>query len=146
MRVPRFLRIGLITLASVLVATGLGIGTLWIYLHPTVDRVDGVAYGQRQEQRLFLDVLRTRRPNGFGVLVLVSGGWKSGRPGSFQVWMGAPLLRRGYTLFAVYHVSQPAATIMQIVEDMNRAARYVRHDADQYGIDSRQLGVTGGSA
>jgi acetyl esterase/lipase len=76
---------------------------------------------------------------------MVSGGWKSS-PGSFRPWMGAALLRRGYTIFAVYHVSQPEATVMEIVDDVNRAVRYVRHNARQYGVDPLRLGVTGGSA
>jgi acetyl esterase/lipase len=58
----------------------------------------------------------------------------------------APLLRRGYTLFAVYHVSQPEATVMEIVQDVNRAVRFIRHNAGNYGVEPQRLGVTGGSA
>src|SRR5262249_49343539 len=72
--------------------------------------------------------------------------WKSGPAGSLRQWMVAPLLRRGYTVFAVYHVSQPQATVMEITDDVNRAVRYVRHNARQYGVDPQRLGVTGGSA
>jgi acetyl esterase/lipase len=60
--------------------------------------------------------------------------------------MAAPLLRRGYTVFAVYHISQPDATVMEIVEDVNRALRFIRHHAGEYGVDPNRLGVTGGSA
>jgi acetyl esterase/lipase len=35
---------------------------------------------------------------------------------------------------------------MEITQDMNRAVRYVRHNARQYGVDPQRLGVTGGSA
>ena len=77
---------------------------------------------------------------------LVSGGWKSGKPGSFGEWMAAPLIRRGYTVFPIYHVSQPKATIMEITDDMHRAVRFVRHHAKDYGIDPQRIGVTGGSA
>ena len=79
-------------------------------------------------------------------MVMVSGGWKSPTPGSFQPWMAAPLLRRGYTVFAVYHISQPEATVMEIAEEVNRAVRYIRHHARDYGVDPQRLGVTGGSA
>jgi acetyl esterase/lipase len=131
---------------------GLGIlvavvaGGLWWYFHPTVQRTNAVVYGKRGDRSLALDVLRPAKPNGLGVLVVVSGGWKSGNPGSFGSWMAAPLLRRGYTLFAIYHVSQPEATVMEIIDDMHRAVRYVRHYAADYGVDPRRLGVTGGSA
>ena len=60
--------------------------------------------------------------------------------------MVAPLLRRGYTVLAVSHLSQPQATVMEIVEDVNRAMRFIRYHADEYGIDPNRLGVTGGSA
>ena len=43
--------------------------------------------------------------------------------------MMAPLLRRGYTIFAIYHISQPEATVMEIIEDMHRGVRFVRHHA-----------------
>jgi acetyl esterase/lipase len=76
---------------------------------------------------------------------MASGGWKS-QAGSFRRWLAAPLLRGGYTVFAVYHIAQPKATVMEITEDVNRAVRYIRHNAAQYGIDPRRLGVTGGSS
>jgi acetyl esterase/lipase len=80
------------------------------------------------------------------VLVLVSGGWKSRKPGEFETWAVASLLRGDYTVFAIYHVSQPEASVMEIIEDMHRAVRFVRHHAKDYGIDPQRLGVTGGSA
>jgi acetyl esterase/lipase len=49
-------------------------------------------------------------------------------------------------VFAVYHVSQPESTVMEIIDDMHRAVRFVRHHATDYGVDPRRLGVTGGSA
>jgi acetyl esterase/lipase len=60
--------------------------------------------------------------------------------------MMAPLLRRGYTIFAVCHVSQPDATIMEIIDDVHRSLRYIRHHATNYKIDPERIGVTGGSA
>jgi acetyl esterase/lipase len=76
---------------------------------------------------------------------MVSGSWKSGT-NSFRPWMTAPLLRRGYTILAVYHVSQPEATVAEIFEDVSRAIRHIRHHAQEHGIDPKRLGVTGGSA
>lgn len=121
-------------------------GGLWWYFHPATTRTDGIEYGQRNGRPLALDRIRPRNPNGLGVLVLVSGSWKSGSAGSFQSWMAAPLLRRGYTVFAIYHVSQPDATVMEIVEDMHRAVRFVRRHAADHEVDPNRLGVTGGSA
>ncbi|HIK93716.1 MAG TPA: hypothetical protein EYG03_17340, partial [Planctomycetes bacterium] len=63
------------------------------YLHPVVERTDGVVYGQRNGDSLSLDVIRPAQPNGLGVAFMVSGGWRSGEPGELPVWMMAPLLR-----------------------------------------------------
>jgi acetyl esterase/lipase len=146
MRVRRVVWIVLASLAAVLVVAGLGFGSVWLYLHPHIERTNGVEYGQRQGRRLAVDVLRPAKPNGIGVMVMVSGGWKSAAPGSFPPWVAAPLLRRGYTVFAVYHISQPEATVMEIAEEVSQAVRYIRHHARDYGVDPQRLGVTGGSA
>ena len=142
----RLLRNTLWTIAAVVLLVALVVGSAWWYFHPTVQRTNAIAYGKRGGETLALDVLRPAKPNGVGVLLLVSGGWKSGKPGSFGEWMAAPLIRRGYTVFPIYHVSQPKATIMEITDDMHRAVRFVRHLAKDYGIDPQRIGVTGGSA
>jgi acetyl esterase/lipase len=146
MRIPRMLRRVLLLLGGLVLLLLLLVGGLWWYFHPATTRTDGIEYGQRNGRTLALDQIRPAKPNGLGVLVLVSGSWKSGSPGSFESWMAAPLLRRGYTVFAIYHVSQPEATVMEIVEDMHRAVRFVRRHAADYAVDPNRLGVTGGSA
>lgn len=94
-----------------------------------------------------MDIIRPASgSNGIGIALMVSGGWKSAPAGSSPVWMMAPLIRRGYTVFAISHVSQPEATVMEIIEDMHKGIRHIRSHADQYAIDPNQLGVTGGSA
>ncbi len=146
MRIYRWLRVALLALGLALLVLGAAAGGLWLYFHPKATRTDGIVYGQRHGSELALDVIRPAKPNGLGVVLIVSGGWKSAKAGSFQPWIAAPLLRRGYTVFPVYHVSQPQATVMEVVEDIHRAVRFIRHNASQYGIDPRRLGVTGGSA
>jgi acetyl esterase/lipase len=146
MRIRRIIRVSLLALLGLLLLVALSVGSGWLYFHPHVERTNGVAYGQRNGRELALDILRPSRTNGLGIALMVSGGWKSANPGSFPAWMAAPLLRRGYTVFTVYHISQPQATVMEIVEDVNRAIRFIRYHAHEYGVDPRRLGVTGGSA
>ena len=142
----RWLRIALLSFASLFVVLLILVGAGWWYLHPDVQRSDGVVYGQRNSKPLMLDVVRPAQPNGLGVVLVASGGWKSGKAGSVPVWIMAPLLRRGYTIIPVYHVSQPEATVMDIIEDVHRGVRFVRHHAQEYGIDPDRIGITGGSA
>jgi len=140
-------------LKRVLVATGVLVavagvlfGAGWWYLHPGVERINGVVYGDRRGIPLTMDVLRAPVPNGRGIILLVSGSWRSKRPGEFAEWIAAPLLRRGYTVFAVCHISQPQATVPEIVADLTRAVRFIRHTAKRHGVDPARLGVAGGSS
>jgi acetyl esterase/lipase len=132
----------LLLFVLILVLTGSGC----VYVGPHVRRTNGIPYGTRGERTLRLDVIQPDRTNGIGIVMLVSGGWKSRQPGKFPTWPFAPLLRRGYTVFAASHVSQPQSTVTEIAEDMHRAIRFVRHHARGYGVDPQRLGVTGGSA
>jgi len=145
MKLPRWVRVSLKLFGALVFVMLVCVASVWIYFHPSFERTNGLVYGHRQGRDLTMDVVRPSKPNGLGVVLMVSGGWKSGT-GSFHPWMVAPLLRSGYTVFAVYHISQPEATVMEITEDVNRAVRYVRHNARQHGVDPARLGVTGGSA
>jgi acetyl esterase/lipase len=121
-------------------------GFLWWYYHPAFDRQDGVQYGERNGRTLTMDIIRPKNPNGLAVAFMVSGGWKSKAAGETEAWLMAPLLRRGYTIFAICHISQPDSTVPEIIEDVTRGIRTIRHRATEYGIDPDRIGVTGGSA
>lgn len=119
---------------------------LWRYYSPAVSRTDGVIYGSRNGKPLTMDVIKPASPNGLGIAFMVSGGWKSQKAGEPPAWLMAPLLNRGYTIFAVCHISQPESTVPEIIDDMHRSIRFIRLHANEYGIDPERLGVTGGSA
>jgi acetyl esterase/lipase len=56
------------------------------------------------------------------------------------------LLDRGYTVFAVVHGSQPKFVVTEIVQDLHRAVRFIRHQADRWQVRADRLGVMGASA
>ncbi len=145
MKIPRFVRYFLWTVLIVLALLVITVVSLKAYFNPKHTLTSGVVYGHRNGKDLLMDVARPEKPNGAAVLFLISGGWKSPEK-SFKPWTIAPLLRHGYTVFAVYHVSQPDASVMEIVEDINRAVRYVRHNATNYNIDPQRIGISGASA
>lgn len=141
----RWLMAGLVCcLAAVVFAGGL-VAAAWVYAHPSCDWQRGIVYGERRGEPLTLDVLTPPAPNGLGIVFMVSGGWKSS-PNSFRPWLLSPLLRHGYTLFAVAHVPQPRATVDEIVADISRGVRYVRAHAAEFHVDPDRIGVTGGSS
>jgi acetyl esterase/lipase len=113
---------------------------------PAFDRKVDVVYGRKFGMALTMDVITPReKANGLGIIWAVSGGWFSSHdainPGSV-----AEFLKRGYTVFAVVHGSQPRFTIPEVVADMNRAVRFIRFHAADYKIDPNRLAITGGSA
>ena len=112
---------------------------------PDYTRTEDVLYGRKFGTALTLDVFQPVKTNGFGIFFMVSGGFFSSHeainPGFYK-----PLLDRGYTVFAVVHGSQPKFVIPEIVQDIHRAIRFVRHNAAKYGVDPNRFGITGGSA
>jgi acetyl esterase/lipase len=108
-------------------------------------RTEDVVYGRKFGTALTLDVLQPVRPNGLGIAWMISGGWFSSHE-SINPAFVQPLLVRGYTVFAVVHGSQPRFVVTEIVPDIHRAIRFIRHNASRYGVDPDRLGITGGSA
>ena len=117
----------------------------WYWFQAPSQLTADIQYGTRDNKPLMLDVFQPPKPNGAGVVFMVSGGWKSGS-GSVKPFMLAPFLRRGYTVFAVRHISQPECTIGDLTADVIRSVRFVRLHAKEYGVDSNRLGVIGGSS
>lgn len=145
MRLRRLLRHALWSLLALVGLIALVAGLVWWYFHPAVTVSEPVTYGQRDGRNLRYSILRPAQPNGLGVVLMVSGRWKSSGP-TVPLFMVAPILRRGYTVFAVAHVSQPECSIMDIVEDVQRAVRSIRHEAARHGVDPARLAVVGGSS
>ncbi len=113
---------------------------------PSYDRREDVIYGRKFGTALTMDVFTPKEhAKGVGVILVVSGGWFSAHE-AISPALVAPMVDRGYTVFAVVHGSQPKFTIPEIVQDMNRAVRFIRFHAKDYGIDPDRLGIYGGSA
>jgi acetyl esterase/lipase len=112
---------------------------------PQYQRTQDVIYGRKWGMALTLDVFRPAKPNGAAVIFCVSGGWFSAHE-AVNVAFANELLKRGYTVFEVVHGSQPKFTITEVLEDMHRAVRYIRHHAADYGIDPNRIGISGASA
>ncbi len=113
---------------------------------PSYTRKEDVIYGRKFGSALTMDIFTPKEnAKGKGVILVVSGGWFSAHE-AIDPGFVDPLLRRGYTVFAVVHGSQPKYTIPEIVQDMNRAVRFIRSHAKDYGIDPDHIGITGASA
>lgn len=107
---------------------------------------EDIVYGRKYGVALTMDVFtpKTNR-NGAGVIMVVSGGFFSSKEAINRAFFNV-MLARGYVVFAVLHGSQPKFTIPEIVDDMNRAVRFIRYHAKDYGVDPDRLGIMGASA
>lgn len=114
------------------------------------DRKEDVIYGRKWGLAMTMDVFTPKdaekqKANGAGVIFCVSGGWFSAKESVNVVFLNE-FLKRGYVCFAVVHGSQPKFTIPEVLDDMHRAVRYVRHHAKDYNIDADRLCICGASA
>jgi acetyl esterase/lipase len=109
-----------------------------------------VIYGRKAGMALTLDVFTPSQKNGAGVIFLVSGGWASSYDDRTMVHVAVEnyetYLRRGYTVFAVVHGSMPRFNVPDIILDVQRAVRFIRHNASEFAVDPNRLGVLGSSS
>jgi acetyl esterase/lipase len=110
-----------------------------------VQRVRDVIYEKKGGVALTMDVFKPARPNGIGVIWVVSGGWFSDH-NSISADLARPFNDKGQTVFEVVHGSQPKYTVLEIVPQVQRAVRFIRAHAREYGVDPNRIGISGGSA
>src|SRR5712692_7362068 len=93
---------------------------------PSFTRKEDVIYGRKFGTALTMDVITPKQnANGAAVVWVISGGWFSTHD-AINPRACDELLKRGYTVFAVVHGSQPKFTIPEAIQDLNRAVRYLR--------------------
>jgi acetyl esterase/lipase len=112
-----------------------------------------VVYGMYSGAALLLDAYRPAKPNGFGVVFIAGSGFQAAaeygaRPikeSQIDLW-GPPLIAAGYAVFSVNHRGAPRFHYPAAIDDVQRAIRFVRAHAKDYGIDAAHLGGLGGSS
>ncbi len=108
-------------------------------------RLTDVVYGRKSGVALTMDVFKPQKPNGIGMIWIVSGGWYSSHD-DINPGIGQYFASRGMTVFQVVHGSQPKFTLSEIVPDIHRAMRFIRTHAADYGVDPNRLCISGASA
>jgi formylglycine-generating enzyme required for sulfatase activity/acetyl esterase/lipase len=116
-----------------------------------------VVYGHKFALAMTMDVLRPKKnANGAGIVFIVSGSWHSVLfPPEFAFSSTYPysalfdcraLFDKGFTVFIVRHGSGERFLLPEIVDDVRRSVRFIRYNAQKYGVDPDRLGAFGGSA
>jgi acetyl esterase/lipase len=116
-----------------------------VTLAPVQTRTRDVVYLKTGGMAFTMDVLQPARPNKAAVVFIVSGGWYSDdsmltryEPGVEKAFADA-----GFTVFEVVHGAQPRFKVVEIVEQLQAAVRFVHAHAADYGVDTNRVGVTG---
>ena len=119
------------------------------------ERVErNVVFGMYSGLALLMDVYHPEQANGYGIVFISGSGWtrelgldatplkETGQEDLYAV----PLAAAGYTVFAINHRASPRFRHPAHLEDAQRAVRFVRHHAGEYGIDPERIGAMGGSS
>jgi len=109
------------------------------------ERIQDVIYTKHDGVALTFDVFKPAHPNGIGVIFVVSGGWVSSHAAISEP-VAKTMTDKGITVFEVVHGTQPRFLVQEIVFDISRAVRYIRTNADKFGIQPNKIGIYGGSA
>ncbi|MEO8350146.1 MAG: alpha/beta hydrolase fold domain-containing protein [Chthoniobacteraceae bacterium] len=120
---------------------------------------EGIEYGNADDTKLLLDVYLPKSGTGKkprpAVILVHGGGWEGGsRRADYMMELGRELARAGFVAFNIdYRLvkrprdSEPVRNAYPAaVDDCQRAVRWVRQHADEYGIDPDRLGALGDSA
>ena len=105
-----------------------------------------VAYARAGDKELKLDLAR---PAGTGpypcVVCLHGGGWRLGSKRDLRGWIEF-LADHGYVAASVGYRLAPGSTFPAQVEDAKTAVRFLRANAEKYGIDKDRFAALGYSA
>ena len=112
-----------------------------------------VVIGMYSGLALVMDVYYPESPNGYGIVHVSGSGWT--RPLAYDAPLlsesqvgifGQPLVDHGYTVFSINHRATPRFQFPAPLEDVQRAVRFIRSHAAEYGVDRERLGAVGGSS
>lgn len=117
-------------------------------ISPTVivhrDRI----YASYADRDLLLDLYMPaeRHPSPLpAILVIRGGGWAQGDKEGFGP-MAAALAERGFAAASIEYRASGEAVFPAAVEDTKAAVRWLRANAEEFGLDAQSIGAIGGSA
>lgn len=80
-----------------------------------------------------------------GIIMIHGGGWKSGDK-ELQIPMAIDLAERGFVTAVVEYRLSPEAQYPAAIHDIKEAIRWFKTHADEFGLDSSKVAISGSSA
>jgi acetyl esterase/lipase len=113
-----------------------------------------VVYGMYSGLALLMDVYRPVKPNGAAIVAIQGSAWYSAMRYDAESIRSRPevieyaqrFAQAGYTVFVISHRATPRFRHPAQIEDAQRAVRFVRFHAPEYGVDPARVGAWGSSS
>ena len=109
---------------------------------------DGILYGTADGQPLTMDYYAPKGPAPHPIAIIIHGGGYHGgdsKAGS-EAYVADFLAPAGYAVFSVNYRVAPKYPYPYMVQDVQRAVRYLRSHARDYKADPNKISLVGGSA
>jgi acetyl esterase/lipase len=114
------------------------------------DHQQDIVYGYKDGLAMVMDVYTPEEgTNKAGIIIVMAGGMTSSPVWSHYAGDRSDVkkfLESGYTVFATAHSSQPKYNVDEIRGDVQRAIRFIRYNAERFGIIPSKLGIIGYSS
>lgn len=103
-----------------------------------------VVYGRIDGMAMVYDVSRPAEPNGAGVILVISGGFRSSPQNQSYIQpVAEPLLEAGFTIFHLRHPSTPRYLAPEIYDAVTMGRDHILEHAADFGVDPARIGVMG---
>lgn len=109
---------------------------------------DSIVYGRAGGESLTMDYYAAKGPGPHPIAIIIhGGGYQRGtsKSGS-EAYCADFLAPAGYAVFSINYRLAPKYPYPDMVHDVERAIRFLRHDAARWNADGQKIALVGGSA
>jgi acetyl esterase/lipase len=109
---------------------------------------DGLVYGEAGGEKLTMDYYAPAGPGLHPLVIIIHGGGFVGGTSrnNSEAYCADFLAPAGYAVFSINYRLAPKYPYPAMVEDVQRAIRYLRHNAKRWDADPKRIALVGGSA
>src|SRR5229473_5272473 len=109
---------------------------------------DGIVYGEAGGERLTMDYYPPAGPAPHPIAIIIHGGGFVGgtSKNNSEAYCADFLAPAGFAVFSINYRLAPKFPYPAMVEDVERAIRYIRHNAKKWKADPKRIALVGGSA
>jgi alpha-L-fucosidase 2 len=109
---------------------------------------DGLVYGEADGEKLTMDYYPPSGAAPHPIAIIIHGGGFVGgnSKNNSEAYCAQFLAPAGYAVFSINYRLAPKCPYPAMVEDVERAVRYLRHNAKKWQADPNRIALVGGSA